>query len=725
MGPDPAREFTEATRAVLLWPRGAEESSAMLQAVLAGTADDVLVLVSAAAAPVLDDLSAAPRGRVTALAGEQGFAAALDEATRFFSWSELAVLTGAWILPDGWLEGLGRAANADDTVAGSVPLLGGGDSILFSGFDALQAVPLDTASVGEGHDRTGAPLPPRAVHPRVCPHLPSCAYLRRAPLELLGRPDHALAHPAAVLLDLAARALAVGLSWTLADDVYLQRRGDAPAPPTKAETEELARRYPWLSAACEDSVATEVGPLRRSLIAARAAVDRITVTIDARNLGSAFGGTQTYTVSLVRALARSGQVALRAVVDDQAAVATSRALFADCEIEIATYEQAVAGLPRTDLVHRPQQVFSPDDLLLLRLLGERLVISHLDLIAYRSPIYHESPDQWRHYRRTTRLALGVADRVVFLSEHARRDVLAEDLIEAGRTDVVPVGLDSATGGPVRRPDRLPSRRPFLLVLGADYAHKNRVFALELVAELRRAHGWDGILVLAGRHVPYGSSAAAEAAFLEGAPELVPHVVDLGAVDEPEKRWLLARAAALLCPSTYEGYGLTPLEAGAAGVPCVYAATTSLAEVVGAEAATILPWDPVASAAAALPLLGPGLARERHLELLSAAFGRCGSEPVADRLCQAYAEALRSPFRAAAPRSYEELERERIIAKLDVMYHDLSVRTAHGLPLIDRGGMLSESEQRGLMRIAQRRWLRTPVLGPIGFLGGLGREEEAD
>lgn len=50
------------------------------------------------------------------------------------------------------------------------------------------------------------------------------------------------------------------------------------------------------------------------------------------------------------------------------------------------------------------------------------------------------------------------------------------------------------------------------------------------------------------------------------------------------------------------------------------------------------------------------------------------------------------------------------------YHSLSVRVAEGLPLIDEGGLLSPAEQRGLMRIASRRLLRGPILGPIGMLG---------
>jgi hypothetical protein len=258
----------------------------------------------------------------------------------------------------------------------------------------------------------------------------------------------------------------------------------------------------------------------------------------------------------------------------------------------------------------------------------------------------------------------------------------------------------------------------LVMIGADYLHKNRLFALELVDELRRRHGWGGLLVLAGAHVAHGSSAAAEASLLRGTPELAAHVLDLGPVTEGEKRWLLENGQALLCPSTFEGFGLTPLEAAAAGIPCVYAATTSLTEVVGPEAATIVAWDGPASADAAVLLLTPGAQRDRHLAWLQRALSRYDWGSVVDQLCKVYLKAIRSSYRSSVPRAWEELEREQLIVDLHKGYLDLEERVKHGLPLIDRGGLLTREQQRGLMRIASRRWLRAPLLGPFGLLGGM-------
>ena len=123
----------------------------------------------------------------------------------------------------------------------------------------------------------------------------------------------------------------------------------------------------------------------------------------------------------------------------------------------------------------------------------------------------------------------------------------------------------ATAAP-RRQRSADRDRPFLLVLGARFRHKNVRFALELLGALRDEHGWDGELVLAGGDVLNGSGSADDAAWLLRAPEHAGAVHELGAVSQAEKAWLLANAAAVVYPSTYEGFGLVPFEAAQVGTP---------------------------------------------------------------------------------------------------------------------------------------------------------------
>jgi glycosyltransferase involved in cell wall biosynthesis len=653
-----------------------------------------------AAASTLERLRAAVPDEtpVTVLERRQGFAAALNQASREAGRADLAIVADACLLPGGWLQATGRAA-ADEAVGGATA------GLTHAGEPALLADP---------------------VRPVLLAPQPHCAYIRRSALELVGPFDESLEHPVAVLEEFAARAVSRGLGWVLADDVSAVRIDGGLEPCPDAQRALVLARHPWLEPARREQDELEVGSLRRALVAARVAARGpsapLSVTVDARALGPGAAGTQTYVGGLAVALARSGHLTVRAVVRDGTPGAAFDELRA-AGIEVLVESRASDEIARTDIAHRPQQAFVPEDLSLLRRLGERVVITHLDLISYRNPTYHESPDEWRRYRRLTRVALAASDHVVFLSDHARRDAISEDLIERAYTSVSGVGVELDADSTAHRPAGVPEGRELLVVIGADYSHKNRPFALELMGELRR-RGWDGALVLAGAHVAHGGSAAVEAELLRAQPELAGTVVDIGLVSEPEKRWLLASAAAVVCPSTYEGFGLAPLEAAAAGTPCLYAPVTSLREVAGAAGATLVPWDAAASAEAALPLLSAGEARERHLASLREALGRYRWDAVVAELEAVYREAISSPYRSSVPRAWEELEREQLIVRLGEAYEDLRDRTEHGRPLIDeRGGMLTHEQQRGLMRIAARRWLRGPVLGSIGALGGIGYDDQ--
>ncbi|MEY2405274.1 MAG: hypothetical protein QOG39_190, partial [Acidimicrobiaceae bacterium] len=75
------------------------------------------------------------------------------------------------------------------------------------------------------------------------------------------------------------------------------------------------------------------------------------------------------------------------------------------------------------------------------------------------------------------------------------------------------------------------------------------------------------------------------------------VVRLGWVTDEVRADLLAGATAFAFPSVYEGFGLPPLEAMAAGVPVVTTRAGALQETVGDAAILVEPGDADALAAA--------------------------------------------------------------------------------------------------------------------------------
>jgi glycosyltransferase involved in cell wall biosynthesis len=656
-----------------------------------------------------------PDVEIVGVALESDRPAALNGAIHASAPSDVVVVMPGIGVNAGWLERLRAAVLSDSTVASTTPL-----SVGYGGVELF-----DRDNAGElSLYRTTQLVAERSLRlrPKIATMGPGCFYVRRAAIDLVAPLDESLSLEEA-LVDLALRLSATGMVHVLADDVLVT--GDR-----QWRAEE--GRGLFLAAVGETLVGDERGSLHRAMSRARATLQGLSVTVDGRALTAATGGTQTYIIELILALARDPGVAVRVLVPPDLSERAREALTSVPDVERLTYEEAIDRPLMTDVVHRPQQVFTPDDLALLRLVGERVVVGQQDLIAYHNHSYHRDLDTWRAYRRTTRLALAGADQVIFFSEHARHDALAEDLLPDVRAHVVGVGSEALeVSAPTNRPSAgLSEDDQFLLCLGADYAHKNRPFAIELLGALREL-GWGGRLVLAGAHVPSGSSREREHELLEQCPDLASFVLDLGVVDEPARRWLYAHARALVYATLYEGYGLLPLEAARARLPCLFAAQASLAEVAG-SAATLIPWDARASARAVVALLEDGPARDAHLAQLQALPIPSWSE-IASQLVAVYERAVTDPGSEAAPRIWQELDRESYLTTLhgnvidlkqtaqeyQDAYHSLEARVSSGLPLIDEGGLLSLDQQRGLMRLARRR-AGSLVLMPLGALGRLGR-----
>lgn len=454
--------------------------------------------------------------------------------------------------------------------------------------------------------------------------------------------------------------------------------------------------------------------------------ERVSVTIDARALDGTRMGTQVHVLELVRALARTERLRLRVLVrgdwiDDE----TLRLLRELPDTEILDAREISEDTPKSAVFHRPQQTFSHDDVALACDLGERIVLSQLDLIAYSSPGYFPDTHAFEEYRRASRHGMSAAERVVVFSEHTRGELLSDALVEDERIRVVPPGFDHRSTADPRRPAGLGQNTGFLLCLGADYMHKNRVFALRLLAALRERHDWRGSLVLAGTHIPHGSSRELEREELDGRPELREAVIELGPVTEAEKAWLMERAGAVVYPSVYEGFGLVPFESALHGVPCLFAPQSSLAEVAPAETATIVPWDPVQSAVAAYTLLTDPAARARHVQTLTDAARRLTWERTALAMVEIYGEAAVAPVRDAATLSRDAVARERelvadhqavvqtLIDERELVLHDyeeLLAEVGAGRSLVGPHGSLPEDLQRALLALSLRPGLSRPLYG---------------
>jgi glycosyltransferase involved in cell wall biosynthesis len=194
-------------------------------------------------------------------------------------------------------------------------------------------------------------------------------------------------------------------------------------------------------------------------------------------------------------------------------------------------------------------------------------------------------------RLLTKLSARRAARVLTVSEFSAREIESRLGIPREKIAVIRHGIRprASSDGP---------RRPLVLYVGSIF---NRRHLPELLRALRsvRDRAQDAQIVIVGenRSWPH-EDLASEAARLQiqDAVELADYVSD----DRLGELYATARAFAFV--SDYEGFGLTPLEALASGVPPVVADTPVSREICGEAALYVAPGDVPALAAALLALL---------------------------------------------------------------------------------------------------------------------------
>jgi glycosyltransferase involved in cell wall biosynthesis len=177
--------------------------------------------------------------------------------------------------------------------------------------------------------------------------------------------------------------------------------------------------------------------------------------------------------------------------------------------------------------------------------------------------------RWRlRFRRTARVAtLIVADSAFTAAEIQR--VLG---VQSERIRVAPLAADDfvvpSAAGDGEALARLGVHAPFLLTVGAADKRKNHGVLMRAMHEVVARHP-RATLVLAGprRH---GNGPSNDA----------PWMRTLGFVSDADLAVLYRNAAALVMPSTYEGFGLPVLEAMGLGTPVICARASSLPEVGG-------------------------------------------------------------------------------------------------------------------------------------------------
>jgi glycosyltransferase involved in cell wall biosynthesis len=283
------------------------------------------------------------------------------------------------------------------------------------------------------------------------------------------------------------------------------------------------------------------------------------------------GGSETYARELCRALAGVGELSYRVFVPDIAPDASDGLPWTVVGRYRAsrTMPGRIAAMSLAAM--RPQTLRRELEL-------DRLDAIHFPLSIMLPPIerppavttvhdlqHEEHPEFFGRaelaYRKVVYgWTIRRSQMVITISEHARQTLIERHRPAADRVRAIHLGVDHDVFSPS---DKV-SRGEYLLYPARPWPHKNHTRLFAAFAQLR-AERPELKLVLTG----------------EGDFGTLPNGVEArGRVSRDELVELYRRAAALVFPSLYEGFGMPVVEAMACGCPVACSNATSLPEVAG-------------------------------------------------------------------------------------------------------------------------------------------------
>ncbi len=221
----------------------------------------------------------------------------------------------------------------------------------------------------------------------------------------------------------------------------------------------------------------------------------------------------------------------------------------------------------------------------------KLVVTIHDIIHWVFRKQFFTPVQAAYAGFMLRSAVASADHIITVSHHTKKDLIEYFGADPQRITPIPLGLDSSLRemsevelepafAKIRTPYALP--KSFFLYVGLMKPHKNVLWLVKTFRKLKAEGKVRAALILVGRKDKRYPKEYKELENLTSTPD----VIHLPEVACDELRVLYNQALALIHPSLYEGFGLTPLEAMACGTPVITTRSASLPEVVGDAAIQI-------------------------------------------------------------------------------------------------------------------------------------------
>jgi glycosyltransferase involved in cell wall biosynthesis len=304
-------------------------------------------------------------------------------------------------------------------------------------------------------------------------------------------------------------------------------------------------------------------------------------------------------------------------------------------------------LPRILARHKIDLLHSPHFLLPLVRPCPAVATIH-DVVYLACPQDLPSRAGRLYYRAMMHACSRLAARIITDSEHSQKEIQRVLHADPARIEVIYPGV-APQFFRVTDPARLKAARArygidrdYVLCVGIYKARKNHAGLLRAFRRVLDG-GVPAQLVIAG------PMAEGETGLRRLAAELgvSDSVVFTGFVDEPDLRALYSAARVCACPSLYEGFGFTVLEAMACGAPVVCSSATSLPEVAGDAALYFDPNEPEEIAGQLLRVMTDDKLRASLIERGQINAQRFSWEETARQTLAVYHHALEMPLPKAA------------------------------------------------------------------------------
>ena len=244
------------------------------------------------------------------------------------------------------------------------------------------------------------------------------------------------------------------------------------------------------------------------------------------------------------------------------------------------------GRAAPDLFHTPHYVLPV-------LTPCRSIVTIHDCIHLIFPQYLRSRMAHAYARTMFRTAVHRASRILTVSEASKRDILRFFDVPETKVTVIRNAIDERfhrqppEEETLRVRERYQLHDRFLMYAGNVKPHKNLERLIQAFMLLRQDGLDDLKLLVTGSEVSRYSTLRRAVHRCN----LHKHVRFLGYQSEDTLAALYRLADVFVFPSLYEGFGLPPLEAMAAGTPVVVSNVSSLPEVVGDAGVLVNPYDP--------------------------------------------------------------------------------------------------------------------------------------